>query len=344
MRAAPTRRWRSACLSRGGRLRRDSNPGATRTLRSDIPGSRPHARTKGRKAPDRGEPDWSDLGTRLGLESVLEAAEESSTILYPVRLSDLRTMAQGGPSRSGHQRPAAETGGRHGGRNLEVDADHPLEALLEQIRQELHATVPAGLHATGDGGRPCVPQDRSGCTRRRPAGAARAGYDHRHEAGQRGRNRHVLGNRKRLRCHRPAAPNLVGDVHSADASRLVCGLFNALVRAQACSAAWRACCHSPKKARRAGGRRGRTDCGRSSGDLPKSSIHRHERRLGDRGEGKVCGAGVRSHRCAAIIGAEQGHDLTDDGSSRRGAAGLGCDLDASAYPHGRTGLLPSTVS
>jgi VWFA-related protein len=83
--------------------------------------------------------DWSDLGTRLGLESVLQAAEESSTILYPVRLSDPRTLAPAERSEAATNALLRKLAEDTGGRNLDVDGDHPLEALLEQVRQELHA-------------------------------------------------------------------------------------------------------------------------------------------------------------------------------------------------------------
>ena len=96
--------------------------------------------------------DWSDLGTRLGLESVLEAAEKSSTILYPVRLSEHMTLAQGGRIEAATNAMLRKLADDTGGRNLEVNADHPLEALLEQIRQELRAQYLLGYTPLGTAG------------------------------------------------------------------------------------------------------------------------------------------------------------------------------------------------
>jgi Ca-activated chloride channel family protein len=119
--------------------------------------------------------DWSDLGTRLGLESVLEAAEESSTILYPVRLSDPMTLVRASEADTNAllRKLVEDTGGR----NLEVNADHPLEALLEQIRQELRAQYLLGYTRLGTASanayrRIEVAVDTAGLQVR-----ARAGYD-----------------------------------------------------------------------------------------------------------------------------------------------------------------------
>ena len=96
--------------------------------------------------------DWSDLGTRLGLESVLQAAEESSTILYPIRLSERMTLARAGRSEAATNSLLRKVAEDTGGRNLEVNADHPLETLLEQIRQELHAQYLLGYTPLGTAG------------------------------------------------------------------------------------------------------------------------------------------------------------------------------------------------
>ena len=96
--------------------------------------------------------DWSDLGTRLGLESVLEAAQESSTILYPVRLSESVTIAPAGLTEATTDAMLRKLAEDTGGQNLEVDADHPLEALLEQIRRELRAQYLLGYTPLGTAG------------------------------------------------------------------------------------------------------------------------------------------------------------------------------------------------
>ncbi|MGA9623747.1 MAG: VWA domain-containing protein, partial [Bryobacteraceae bacterium] len=121
--------------------------------------------------------DWSDLGTRLGLESVLEAAEESSTILYPVRLTEHVTIAWAGRREAATDDMLRKLAEETGGRNLDVDADHPLEALLEQIRQELRAQyllgyTPLGTARANAYRRIEVAVDTAGLEVR-----ARAGYD-----------------------------------------------------------------------------------------------------------------------------------------------------------------------
>lgn len=128
--------------------------------------------------------DWSDLGTRLGLESVLEAAEESSTILYPVRLSEDVTIVLAGQSEAATNAMLRKLAEDTGGRNLDVDADHPLEALLEQIRQELHAQyllgyTPLGTASANAYRRIEVAVDTAGLEVR-----ARAGYDSGTKPGQ----------------------------------------------------------------------------------------------------------------------------------------------------------------
>jgi len=118
--------------------------------------------------------DWLDLGTRLGLESVLQAAEDSSTVLFPVRLAGLYG---GGPGEAQTNALLRKLAGDTGGRNLDVDADHPLDALLEQIRKELSAQyllgyTPSGT-AGGNGYRRIEVAAREAGLRVR----ARAGYD-----------------------------------------------------------------------------------------------------------------------------------------------------------------------
>jgi Ca-activated chloride channel family protein len=96
--------------------------------------------------------DWRDVGTRLGLESVLQAAEESSTILYPVRLSEPWTIMQAGRREALANALLRKLAADTGGRNLDVDADHPLDAMLHQIRDELHAQYLLGYTPLGPAG------------------------------------------------------------------------------------------------------------------------------------------------------------------------------------------------
>lgn len=83
--------------------------------------------------------DWSDLGTRLRLEDVFEAADKISAILYPSLLSEPRTPDAGGHAEALTKALLRKLARDTGGRDLEVDLDHPLGGLLEQIRQELRA-------------------------------------------------------------------------------------------------------------------------------------------------------------------------------------------------------------
>jgi Ca-activated chloride channel family protein len=93
--------------------------------------------------------NWLDLGTRLGLDNVLQAAGQSSTVLYPIRISEVTDVYRAGPGElltNAIMRKLAED---TGGRNLDVNADHELPALLEQIRQELSAQYLLGYTPTG---------------------------------------------------------------------------------------------------------------------------------------------------------------------------------------------------
>jgi Ca-activated chloride channel family protein len=128
--------------------------------------------------------DWSDLGTRLGLESVLEAAQESSTILYPVRLCEVFTIAPGGRSEAATNAMLRKLAEDTGGRNLEVDADHPLEALLEQIRQELHAQYLLGYTPLGTAGASAYRRIEVAVHAAGLQVRARAGYDSGTKPGQ----------------------------------------------------------------------------------------------------------------------------------------------------------------
>ncbi|SPE32848.1 hypothetical protein SBA3_1920028 [Candidatus Sulfopaludibacter sp. SbA3] len=96
--------------------------------------------------------DWSDLGTRVGLDNVLQAAEESSTILYPVLLSEPRTPEPGGAGEKLIQAIVRKLAQDTGGRNLEVDEDHTLEGVLEQIRRELRAQYLLGYTPSSPAG------------------------------------------------------------------------------------------------------------------------------------------------------------------------------------------------
>jgi VWFA-related protein len=93
--------------------------------------------------------DWSDLGTRLRLEDVFEAVENSSTILYPILLAEPRTPDAGGHAEALLKALLRKLARDTGGRDLEVDLDHPLGALLEQIRQELRAQYLLGYTPSG---------------------------------------------------------------------------------------------------------------------------------------------------------------------------------------------------
>jgi len=171
--------------------------------------------------------DWSDLGTRLGLESVLEAAEESSTILYPVRLSDLRTMAQGGPSEAATNALLRKLAEDTGGRNLEVDADHPLEALLEQIRQELHAQYLLGYTPLGTAGAHAYRRIEVAVHAAGLQVRARAGYDTGTKPGQAAEGTATFSATGTAEAPPPKPPRTLETFTAQTPPRLVCGLFNA---------------------------------------------------------------------------------------------------------------------
>ena len=194
--------------------------------------------------------DWSDLGTRLGLESVLEAAEESSTILYPVRLTEHVTIAWAGRS--------------------EEATDDMLRKLAapRRTKSRCGCRPSTGGSAGADPARAARTVPGSGYTpaweRRAPMRtgesrwlstppACKCGHGRVTTAARSpGRQRNKLpgSSRWNAKRRRPATgTSALSGRRRLRARSALC--LAPLVRVQACSAAWRACCHSPKKARRA---------------------------------------------------------------------------------------------
>jgi Ca-activated chloride channel family protein len=171
--------------------------------------------------------DWSDLGTHLGLENVLEAAEESSTILYPVRLSEHVTIALARQSEAATNAMLRKLAEDTGGRNLDVDADHPLEALLEQIRQELRAQyllgyTPLGTASANAYRRIEVAVDTAGLEVR-----ARAGYDSGTKPGQAAEPTARFSATGTADAPPPNPPRTMETLRAQTPSRPACTLFSA---------------------------------------------------------------------------------------------------------------------
>jgi VWFA-related protein len=171
--------------------------------------------------------DWSDLGTRLGLENVLQAAEESSTILYPIRLCERVMIAHAGKSEAATNAMVRKLAADTGGRTLEVNADHPLEALLEQIRQELHAQYLLGYTPLRTAGanayrRIEVAVDTNGLQVR-----ARAGYDSGTKPEQAAEETAAFSATGTAPAPPPTPPRSLENITARAPQRLACTLFSA---------------------------------------------------------------------------------------------------------------------
>ena len=171
--------------------------------------------------------DWSDLGTHLGLENVLQAAEESSTIIYPVRLSDPMRVAQAGRTEAATNALLRKLAEDTGGRTLEVNADHPLEALLEQIRQELHAQYLLGYTPLAAAGASAyrrieVAVDTAGLRVR-----ARAGYDSGTKPEQAAEETAAFSATGTAAAPPPTRPRALENITARAPSRPACTLFSA---------------------------------------------------------------------------------------------------------------------
>jgi Ca-activated chloride channel family protein len=171
--------------------------------------------------------NWSDLGTHLGLENILEAAEESSTILYPVRLSENLTMAWAGRSEAATNAMLRKLAEDTGGRNLDVDADHPLEALLEQVRQELRAQYLLGYTP--------LETARANAYRRIEVAVgtaglqvrARAGYDSGTKPGQAAEETAAFSATGTAAAPPPTLPRTLETLRAQTVPRPACTLFSA---------------------------------------------------------------------------------------------------------------------